>query len=66
MSQFDWPIANKVETVEAPYTKRVYGRTECLSFGPPSLKVRRGGLGQNIWDKSEVLLGTPLGNILGT
>jgi len=52
MRQFDWPIAKKrVETIE------------CL---PPWPTYIGEDFGQNMWDESEMLLGTPLGNTLRT
>jgi hypothetical protein len=34
MSQFDWPIAKKVETMKAPQNKRFYGKMECIPLWP--------------------------------
>jgi hypothetical protein len=35
MSQFDWSIAKKVETMEAPQNRRFYGKIDAFPFGPP-------------------------------
>jgi hypothetical protein len=32
MSQFNWPVAQKIETMEAPQNRRFYGKIECLSL----------------------------------
>ncbi len=34
MNQFDWPITQKIETMEAPQNRRFYGKMECLLFRP--------------------------------
>jgi hypothetical protein len=34
MSQFDWSIVKKVETMEAPQNRRFYGKMECLPLWP--------------------------------
>jgi hypothetical protein len=36
MNQFDWPkTKTKIETMEAPQNRKIYGNMECLPFGPP-------------------------------
>ncbi len=54
MNQFDWPITTK--------KKLKLWRLPKIN---DSMEKRK-DFGQNIWDYSEVLLGTPLGNTLGT
>jgi hypothetical protein len=34
-SQFDWPIAKEIQTMQAPQNRRFYGKMECLLFDPP-------------------------------
>jgi hypothetical protein len=60
------PSPKKVETKEAPQNRRVYGKMECLPLLTQLYRWEGEDFGQNIWDYSEVLLGTPLGNTLGT
>jgi hypothetical protein len=66
------PLQKKVETMEAPQSRRFYGKMECLPLWPTYIYVWEGeDFGQNKW---EVLLGTTLtnpfgnlkGNMLGT
>jgi hypothetical protein len=71
MRLFDWPIPKKklklqrLSNIEDSMER--WGRGGCLSLWPKYISEK--DFGQNIWDYSEVLLGTPsgdLGNILGT
>jgi hypothetical protein len=67
MSQFDSSITpNKNETMKAPQNRTFY--IEVLSFSPLAQLCRwkEDNVCQSIWDKSEVLLGTLWGNMLGT
>jgi hypothetical protein len=67
--QFDWPIGEK-ELKLWRLTKigrRFFGKLGVpIPFGPTYIGEKGRTLGKNIWDSSEVVLGTALGNILGT
>jgi hypothetical protein len=43
MSQFDWPIAKKIETMDAPQNKGFYGKMECLPVQHTYIKNTPGG-----------------------
>jgi hypothetical protein len=60
------PLQKTVKTIEAPQNRRSYGKMESLPLRPTNIGVKGSTLGKNISDSSEVLLGTPLGNTLGT
>jgi hypothetical protein len=67
MSQFDWPITKKiVETMEVSQNRRFYGKIGCLPLRPTYIGEKGRTLGKTYGIKSKVLLGTPLGNRLGT
>jgi len=34
MNQFDWPIAKKIEIMEAPQNRRFYGKMDCFPLWP--------------------------------
>jgi len=65
MSQFDWPITKKLETMEAAQNRRFYGMRECLTLWPTYIGEKGRTLGKK-YGISKVLLGTPLGNTMGT
>jgi hypothetical protein len=46
MSQFDWPIAKKIETTEAPQIRRFYGKMECLPLWPTYIGEKGRTLGK--------------------
>jgi len=50
MSQFDWPIAKKIETMEALQNRRFYGKMECIVLWPSYVVEKGEAFGQNIWD----------------
>jgi hypothetical protein len=55
MSQFDWPITQKIQTMEALKYRRFC--IEVYSFHPLAQVYRwkEDNICQSIWDKSEVL-----------
>jgi hypothetical protein len=68
MSQFDWPIAKEVETMEAPQNIKFYGKMECFSLWPTYIGEKGRTLGKTYrikarcyWEHIE-----NLGNIMGT
>jgi hypothetical protein len=50
MSQFDWPIAKKLETMEAPQNRSFYGKMECFPLWPMYIGEKGRTFGQNIRD----------------
>jgi hypothetical protein len=66
MSQFDWPFAKKVETVETTQNRKIYGQMECLPLWPTYVEETGRTLDKTYGIKGEMLLGTPLRNTLGT
>jgi hypothetical protein len=77
MSHFKWPITqtNKqikhththTHTLQAPQMKSLYAKIWCFPFGPPIYTSEKGRtLGKQCEAKSVVLLGTTIGNTLGT
>jgi hypothetical protein len=52
--------------MEAPQNRNILWKIEFLPPLAHLYKWEEDDFGQNIWDRSEVLLGTPLGNNLGT
>jgi len=81
MSQFDWPIAKKIETMEAPQNRRFYRNMKCSRLWPSYIVEKGRPLGKTYgikarsswkhpwgthWEPDGNLKGTPLGNPLGT
>jgi len=62
MSQFDWPIRKKkVETMEAPQSRRFYEKMECLPFSPTYIGEKRRTLGKTCWIKARYYWEHPSG-----
>jgi len=53
MSQFDWPIAKEVETVEAPQNRRFCGTMETLSLWPTYIGEKGRTLGKTYGIKAK-------------
>jgi hypothetical protein len=64
MSQLDWPITKKLETMEAPQNRRFYGMRECLPLWPTYIGEKGEDFGQKIWDKQGAI-GNTLGEHIG-
>jgi hypothetical protein len=50
MSQFDWPIAKNIETMEVPQNRRVYRKIEFLPLWLTYIGEMGRTFGQIIWD----------------
>jgi hypothetical protein len=46
MRQFDWPITKKIESMEAPQTRRFYGKMECHPLWPTYIGEKGRTLGK--------------------
>jgi len=61
MSQFDWPIAKKVETMEAPQNRRFHGKMECLPLWPTYIGEKGRTLGKTFGIKARCYWEHPWG-----
>jgi hypothetical protein len=57
MSHSDWPATQKNGTLEAPQNRVLFGRRSTFPF-TPTIELKEDNLGQSIWDKTDVSLGT--------
>jgi hypothetical protein len=61
MSQFDWPILKKFETMKAPQNRIFYGKMKCPPFGLTYIGEKE----RDLWAKHMGLKRGAIGNTLG-
>ncbi len=73
MGQFDWPIVKKIETMEAPQIRRLYGEMECVPLWPTYLGEKGRTLGKTYgikvrrcWERPWGTHWEHNGNLMGT
>ncbi len=61
MSQFDWPIAKKIETTKSPQNKRFCEKAMCLSLWPTYIGEKGRTLGKTYGIKARCYWEHPWG-----